>query len=220
MGPLAAFTVAGPALGAALLVATGAVWFEPLKSLGGWAAPVLLVATVVLCGLSLTPTHATSLVGGMLFGATWGSALALASTLAAAIFGYHALRPLALSRATAALASRPRATTVHRALFHGGTRRTALLIALIRLSPAMPFAATNLLMAAAGVRRSPFLFGTLLGIAPRVALVASAGAGLSTLDLTQTTDQRLLAAGAAATLLALLVASALARRALTEVTDH
>ena len=218
LGPLAAFTVAGPALGAAALVATVPLWFEPLASLGLLAAPLLILATVALCGLSLVPTHATSLVSGMLFGAASGSAVALVATLAAALFGYQVLRPLARSRATAALASRPRAATVHRALFHRGTRRTALLIALIRLSPAMPFAATNLLMAAAGVRRSPFLLGTLLGIAPRVALVASAGAGLSTLDLSQATDQRLLAAGAAATLLALVVASTVARRALTEAT--
>lgn len=218
LGPLAAFTVVGPALGAAALVATGPLWFEPLASLGLLAAPLLVAATVALCGLSLVPTHATSLVSGMLFGAVYGSGLALVATLAAALFGYQVLRPLARSRATAALASRPRAATVHRALFHRGTRRTALLIALIRLSPAMPFAATNLLMAAAGVRLSPFLFGTLLGIAPRVALVASAGAGLTTLDLSQATDQRLLAVGAAATLLALVVASTLARRALTEAT--
>ena len=56
------------------------------------------------------------------------------------------------------------------------------LVALLRLSPLMPFAATNVLMAALGVRPAAFLCASSVGIAPRVIGVALVGAQLSELD--------------------------------------
>lgn len=214
VGPVAAFTVAGPAAGAALLVATSGAWFAPLEGLGWTAAPWLVLATMLLAGLSLVPTHAASLVAGLLFGGPAGTLLALLGILGAAWLGFAVLRRLAGDRATAALARRPRAAAVHRALVARGGHHVAGLIALVRLSPVMPFAGTNLLMAAAGVGTGAFLAGTVLGIAPRVAAVALAGAGLGELDLAAGADRRLALLGVLATLVALWVAGRIARRAL------
>lgn len=218
LGPVAAFTVAGPAVGAALLVATSTTWFEPLRASGAAAGPWLVVATIVLAGLSLVPTHATSLVAGILFGAVEGSLLAMGGIAGAALLGYGVLRPLAGERALAWLSVRPRAAAVHRAVVDRQGHEVAGLIALVRLSPAMPFAGTNLLMAAAGVGVPAFLGGTLLGIAPRVIAVAVAGAGLEELDLSRGGDRGLAVLGLVGTLLALAVMSRIARRALRDMT--
>jgi uncharacterized membrane protein YdjX (TVP38/TMEM64 family) len=90
------------------------------------------------------------------------------------------------------------------------------LVALLRLSPLLPFAATNLVLAAARVPVLPFLAGTALGIAPRVCVVALAGSGLSELDLSRSSDQRLAVLGAVATVLVLVVLTRLARRVLRQ----
>jgi uncharacterized membrane protein YdjX (TVP38/TMEM64 family) len=81
-----------------------------------------------------------------------------------------------------AVAASDDAQRVHGALLGRGFGRTVWLVALLRLSPVMPFAATNLLMAALGVRAAAFLAATAIGIAPRSIGVALVGAQLSELD--------------------------------------
>ena len=217
LGPLAAFTVIGPAVGALVLVASAGSWLPPLQAQGLGAVPWVLVGTVVLAALGLIPTHASSLVAGMLFGVLGGSALALLGTAAAALVGHRLVRRLVGERAVERLASSPRSQAVHAELIGRGLARTAGLVALLRLSPLMPFAATNLLLASAGVKLRAFLLGTVLGIAPRVMMVAAAGAGLSELDLDRASDVRLLVLGLIATAIALAVIGHLARRALRRV---
>lgn len=214
LGPLAVFAVCGPALGAVLLVTTSGSWFPLLEARGPGAVPWLLLGTVLLAGLGLIPTHASSLAAGMLFGFSWGSSVALLGTVGAALLGYGLVMRLVGDSLVERLASGVRARAVHAELVGGSATRTALLVALVRLSPAMPFAATNVLLASAGVRLGTFLAGTLLGIAPRVLIVALAGAGLAELDLEQGRDTRLLVFGGLATLLALVVIGRLALRAL------
>ncbi len=214
LGPLALFTVVAPAVGALGLVATSGTWFPPLQELGTGAWPWVLVATVLLAGLGLIPTHASSLVSGMLLGFVGGSALAVGATALAALFCHALVRRLVGDEFLTRLSSGVRGRAVHAELVGGGALRTAALIALVRLSPAMPFAATNLLLASAGVRVGTFLAGTVLGIAPRVLVVALAGAGLAEFDLDRGHDGRLLVLGALATVAALFVIGRLARRAL------
>lgn len=219
LGPLAILTVCGPAVGALVLVATSGSWFPLLAEQGPAALPWVVVATVLLAGLGLIPTHASSLVSGMLFGFAGGSALAVGATSLAALFGYALVRRLVGDEFLARLVSGARGRAVHAELLGGGALRTAALIALVRLSPAMPFAATNLLLASAGVRVGTFLAGTVVGIAPRVLVVALAGAGLAELDLARGDDGRSLALGALATVVALFVIGRLARRALRGLGD-
>ncbi|MFG0315994.1 MAG: TVP38/TMEM64 family protein [Planctomycetota bacterium JB042] len=219
IGPLAAFMVLGPLAGALLLVATADDWYPPLEGLSGLGAlAAIVVATVVLAGLSLVPTHATSLVAGMRFGAVLGTGAALLGIVGAAALGFLVLRRLTRDRALLLLDRRPRAAAVHRALVER-RGRTIGLIALVRLSPVMPFAGTNLVMAAAGVRLREFLIGSVLGQTPRVVAVVVAGAGLSELDLSRSGDVRLAVVGGAATVAALVVIGRIARRALRETAD-
>ena len=132
-----------------------------------------------------------------------------------AALGFVLLRRLVGERLVHALARRPRAATVHAALL-SRRRRLLGLVVLLRLSPVMPFAGSNLVFAAAGVEARTFLLGSVLGLAPRVALVALAGAGLSELDLSHTADARLAWLGGLATLASLVVLGRIGRRALAE----
>lgn len=217
LGPIAVFTAVGPGVGAVVLAATSGWWFPPLEALEVGAVPAVLTATVALAGLSLAPTHAASLVAGMLFGAVGGTAVALAGVLGAALLGFFVVRRVAGTRVVEHIVARPKAKAVHDELLRRGTVRAAGFLALVRLSPAMPFAATNLLMAACAVPAPAFVLGTVLGISPRVVAVAVAGSGLAELDLTRAADARLAVVGAAATVVALVGIGVVARRALGRV---
>jgi uncharacterized membrane protein YdjX (TVP38/TMEM64 family) len=214
--PLLVVAFAGPLLGVVVLAATEAAWL-PLFGAGLASAIAFCVCGAVAAAACLLPTHATSLVGGFLFGGAAGGALAWLVVLLAAMLGYALFRPLVGARALAALERAPRALLVQRALLGRGVLRTAWLIALLRLSPLMPFAATNLLLAALHVRALPFACGTMLGVTPRVLAVAWVGAELSAFDLAaERASGNAVTTGLAiaATLLAVVVVGRIARGAL------
>lgn len=181
-GPLLLVATGGPLLGLLVLVGTSAAWTPWFEPAGAPAAGLFLVLGVSLAAFCLVPTHATSLLAGYLFGAAWGATLGFAVVLAAAAVGYGLFARLVGGGVLAAVASSGDAQRVHAALLGRGFGRTVWLVTLLRLSPLMPFAATNLLMAALGVRASAFLCATALGIAPRSIGVALVGAQLSSLD--------------------------------------
>lgn len=218
-GPVALFTGLGPLVGAVVLTATAPAWLEWFLGSGAVVVAVFLVLTMLLAGLSLTPTHASSLLGGMAFGFGLGSVLAMVGVTLAAALGFVVLRHVLRDRVVDALAHHPRAEAVHRALDQGRGVRTMALLALIRLSPVVPFAATNLLMSTTGVRLVPFLVASALGLAPRVVAVVWIGSSMSELDLSQAADRRLLVIGSAATVAALFVLGRASRRGLARLQE-
>lgn len=217
LGPAVLFTGLGPLIGAFVLVGTSPLWLDEFLGQGMTRVPVFLVLTAFLAGYSLTPTHASSLLGGMAFGVGGGSILSLLGIGMAAALGFLTLRPLLRDKATEALSHHPRAEVVHRELDRGHGLRVIGLLALIRLSPVVPFAATNLLMSTTGIRLAPFLTGSLLGLAPRVIAVVWIGASLTELDLSQAADQRLMALGIVATVAVLWILRNVSRRGLAQL---
>ena len=181
-GPLLLVATGGPLAGLLALVLTSASWTPWFAPAGAVEGAVFLLAGVALAACCLMPTHATSLLAGYLFGAGWGATLGFAIVIAAAAVGYGLFARLVGRRVLDAVAASDDAQRVHGALLGRGFGRTVWLIALLRLSPVMPFAATNLLMAALGVRAAAFLSATAIGIAPRSIGVALVGAQLSELD--------------------------------------
>jgi uncharacterized membrane protein YdjX (TVP38/TMEM64 family) len=179
--PLFVVACAGPLLGAAVLTATTAHWL-PLFVADLSTALLFVAIGVVAAAGCLLPTHATSLVAGFVFGPLWGPVLAWFVIVLAATGGYFMWRPLVGERVVQAIGHSRRGAIVHRALLGRGFLRATWLVMLLRLSPLMPFAATNLLFAALGVGPRSFLLATLLGITPRAIAVALLGAGLSELD--------------------------------------
>lgn len=216
VGPLAVMLVALPFAGIAVLVA----WQEPLTAWlaaeGGAGKLSFLGAAVLLTALSLVPTHAVSLLAGYVWGGVAGSALAIATVALAALLGHRLLAPLCGPRVLAVLAARPRAQRIRDALLHSGARRSFSVITLLRLSPLMPFAGTNLLMAATGAPLLPYALGSLVGLAPRVIAVALLGAGLASLEMSASAHPLALWLGIAATVAAVLVVGRLARAALDQ----
>jgi uncharacterized membrane protein YdjX (TVP38/TMEM64 family) len=65
---------------------------------------------------------------------------------------------------------------VRSALVDASRARTVALVALLRFPPTSPFAFTNMLLAATGVRFAPMIVGSLLGMLPRTAVAAWFGA--------------------------------------------
>jgi len=217
LGPVALLTGLGPLVGTFVLASTAPLWLDSFRNLGAAQIPLFLVLTTVLAAYSLTPTHASSLLGGMVFGLGLGSVMALLGTAMAAALGFVTLRFFLRDKALEALAHHPRAEAIHRELDQGHDLRTIALLALIRLSPVVPFATTNLLMSTTGVRMLPFLIGSVLGLAPRVIAVVWIGSSLTELDLSQAADRRLFVLGVVATAGLIWILSAVAKRGLARL---
>src|SRR5690606_31236102 len=180
-GPWLLVASAGPLLGLLILTATGTTW-PPWFGDGVPSVLMFWALGALLAALCLVPSQATSLLAGYLFGARLGTLLGLLVVLVAALIGFVLWSRVVGSRVLAAIMRSQQAERVHRALLGRSVWRTTWLIALLRLSPVMPFAATNLLMAALGVRARVFVIATSIGVAPRSIAVSIIGAGLSELD--------------------------------------
>lgn len=202
-----------PPLGAMVAWATAARW-RPLLDGSDAAALWLGLATAAATGLSLVPSHVAALVCGYVLGAGTGALVAWLAIGAAAVLGYGIARPLVTARAERWIAGHQKAARVHAALVAQARERRIGLVTLLRLSPLMPFALTNFLMAAARVPFVDFQIGSWLGMTPRVLAVAVAGAGLADLVDARTSSPWLLALGIAATLAAVTWIGRIARRAL------
>jgi uncharacterized membrane protein YdjX (TVP38/TMEM64 family) len=190
-----------PGIGATACAASHHHWLPPLQDGGLLSSLVLSVSAILLCGLSLIPTHAASLVMGLCLGAIAGPSLALCSIILASLLSFWLSKGLIGDQVTDALRQKPKADLIYQELLKRSGLRTIFLISLVRLSPVMPFAGTNVLMASAKVRTGEFLIGSTLGLAPRVALVALAGAELSSIDWSSSKDYRLIVLGVLSTFL-------------------
>lgn len=218
LGPVApALVIAAalPVIGVVVLgapLAAAAPWFRD----AGAAGAVLFAAGAgALAGLSLIPMHLLAVLGGWTFALTTAVAAVFGGLLAAAGIGYQVSAALARRRVVDLLDQHERGRVVQRALVGRGTLRAAFVVALLRLSPVMPFAATNLVMAAVRVPFGAYMLGTTAGMLPRVLAGVLVGAGLTQIDPRAPGDAWPAAAGIAATVLAVVVIGRLASRALS-----
>jgi uncharacterized membrane protein YdjX (TVP38/TMEM64 family) len=197
------FTILAPGLGAFVLLTTSNMWLEPFMYLGTPKIVIFLLISSTLTASSLVPTHATSLIAGILFGPLFGPILALSSVVISAHIGYTIMGRMIGERLINSLLENSKAQQIHHHLLKKNNNKTSIFIILLRLSPIMPFAATNLILASCKTSLKPYLIGSTIGLAPRVIIVALAGVGLEHLDLSQTGDQRIAIVGFIATILVL-----------------
>lgn len=203
-----------PLVGVVALSAYGLSLENSLRALSlVEAAALLFVLGSILAALSLLPSHAISLAAGWLYGVVPGTLLALMTISAASVLGFVLARVLCGEAFTRYVDLSPRWSKLKSILFSRDTLLSSYTIALIRLSPAAPFAATNAIFASIRVALAPFLFGTAVGMLPRIAVVASLGAGMSEIDWSAKYSPILLVLGLFATALALWVVSKAAVRA-------
>lgn len=192
-------------LGRALPVGRALAAVEGMVAEAGPWGPLLYGVAYVLAALLLVPGSALTLGAGALFGPLLGTVVvSLASTCGAGLaflLGRHAAR----AAVEAAARRRPVFSAIDRAVSEGGWRTVALL----RLSPLVPYSLGNYLFGLTGVRFWPYLLaswatmlpGTLVGV-----LVGHAGrTGLSALASgasPSAAEWALLAAGLLATVAA------------------
>ena len=177
-----------------------------------------LVAGILL-GVSFVPTYSCAILAGWSFGFAVGLPLAVVTITASSLIAYVIGRWIARDRALQVIRSKPRWNAIHRSLLGGGkTFQTILVVTLLRIPPASPFAFANFVLAAARVPLGAYTIGTLIGIIPRTALATFAAAKLEQLRFKDVSETWMVVAGIVATILVCIILGALANRALRQIT--
>jgi uncharacterized membrane protein YdjX (TVP38/TMEM64 family) len=155
-----------------------------------WIAAALFAVTT---GLGLLPTYAQAVLMGWVFGTLVGIEVSVAGYLGGTVIGYLVSALAVGDAARRAIDAQPRWRVVRTALVEASAPRTAGIVALLRFSPNSPFAITNLLLAASGVRFLPMLLGSIAGMLPRTAFavwIGAEGAATGAHDLKELMDKQ------------------------------
>lgn len=143
-----------------------------VETSGVFAACIFMAVYIVTVALSLPGATVLSIASGFLFGAIWGTAVAVVS----ATLGGTAL--FMIAKITFGDALRARAGPWLHALEAGFREHALSYLIVLRLVTILPFFAINLVPAFLGVPLSTFVLGTFVGIIPGSFVYASVGAGL------------------------------------------
>jgi uncharacterized membrane protein YdjX (TVP38/TMEM64 family) len=195
-----------------------ALWFSEL----GAAAPAAFITVYVLLTVALVPNSFLTIASGALFGLFWGTVYSFTASVIGAGAAFLTSRYLVRDRMARRVVADPRFQRIDRAICRDGLR----VMLLIRLSPVFPFSLLNYALGLSRVRLRDYMLGS-ISMLPGTALyvypgmvagqVIALGAGR-----TQNRDAGYyltLAAGLAVTLLAIVLLTRTARRALREETD-
>ena len=184
-GVLAMIAAILPAIGGFALIAFMPKVSDWLRDHGAIGPYVYASGFMICSGLALVPTYAVSALGGYAFGIAVGLPAALAGFAGASLIGYEIARRASGDRVMQIVRERPRLAAVRNAFIsddpsRGFLKMTAL-VALVRMPPNSPFALTNIILASVQVPRACYLFGTVVGMAPRTAAAVWIGhsAGLA-----------------------------------------
>lgn len=139
-------------------------WLELLAETGeGGLAGALVFAAAYTAGMLLfVPASLLTLSAGALFGPWAGIAIVWPAATVAAAIAFALGRTLLRERTAAAVCRRPRLAAIDRAIGEGGWR----IVALLRLSPAVPFSASNYVFGITPVRFWPYVGASALGMLP------------------------------------------------------
>jgi uncharacterized membrane protein YdjX (TVP38/TMEM64 family) len=132
-----------------------------LEALGPWG-PVVFGACYVIAALLLVPGSALTIAAGALFGALLGTVVvSLAATMTAAL-AFLIARYLARERIARKARQYPKFAAIDRAISEGGWK----IVALLRLSPAVPFTLQNYFYGLTGIHFWPCVLTTWLAMLP------------------------------------------------------
>lgn len=217
--PIALVTTFLPFVGSAVLISVSIPLGSWLRENWETGMPLYLLGVLFFCGLALLPTNVIGLIGGWAFGFDLGIAVLIAGIVGAATISFLIHQRIAGDTLPHVFDHHPKAKAVYEALVGQSVWRTTLIITLLRLSPAMPFALTNFLMASARVPVKSFVVGTFFGMLPRSSAVVLVGSGLSELSLTSSEDTGLLIFGIVATIVSVIVIGRISKHALDRLTN-
>jgi uncharacterized membrane protein YdjX (TVP38/TMEM64 family) len=131
---------------------------------------VLTCAAVYLLTLLFLPIIPLIVACGWLFG-LWGAAISLLASVASASTSFCVARALGGNAAARALLKSPRAAALAELAAEGGL----VTVALVRLSPILPYTPSNAVLGLTAMRLRDMALGTALGMAPGILLYSWAG---------------------------------------------
>ena len=188
-----------------------------VRARGAWG-PVAFVAVYIVVDLLLIPGTILTLIAGALFGFVHGVIYAFVGAMLGSIASFllarYALKPFVERR----LRADERFKAIDRAAKSGGVR----LVALLRLSPVLPYNVLNYALGITGFATMDYILGT-AAILPGTAMYVYYGTVAGTLTGTTKSVQHgagyytLIAVGVAATIVAALLVARLARSELEQV---
>jgi uncharacterized membrane protein YdjX (TVP38/TMEM64 family) len=217
-GPMAIIVTCLPAIGAIFLFAIASRVTPWLAAKGIVGAMIFAAAFAILGGFALVPTYANSILGGWMFKFALGFPIVLVGLGGAAMIGYVLAHRIIGHRVEEVIAEHPKWEIVRRALVGESTMKTIGIVTLLRLSPLLPFETTTLLLAMCGVRAMPFLVGTILGVAPRAAVIVFAGAAAHKLELHAAPHPAVIVIGLLLTAASVIIIAVIAKHALDRAT--
>ncbi|HEU0218815.1 MAG TPA: TVP38/TMEM64 family protein [Stellaceae bacterium] len=136
-------------------------WF---KGRSGWGVAIFALALFVATFLPM-PDWPLPIVAGYVYG-VWAFPLVYVGVSVPSILAFLAARHLARDRIRTFLAKRPKYRSIDKAVGAGGWK----VVALLRLSPMVPFNLQNYALGVTAISFSQYLVGTFLGITPGVAI--------------------------------------------------
>jgi uncharacterized membrane protein YdjX (TVP38/TMEM64 family) len=213
-GPFAIILSFWPPLGSFILFAVLTTLGPWLRSHADLGVLIYFVFTATLVGVSFLPTYSAAILAGWAFGFGVGLPVAMAAITVASVIAYAIGRWIARDRVLDVISEKPRWHAVQRALLGSDSARTFFVVTLLRVPPFSPFAIVNFALAAARVPLRHYIFGTLIGIAPRTAAAAYAAARLEQLRFDNVSERWTVVAGIVVTLIACSILGYLANRAL------
>ncbi|MCU0237855.1 MAG: VTT domain-containing protein [Pyrinomonadaceae bacterium] len=218
IGSMAGLTAFLPIVGSAVLIALVyqiSPWLQQNKEIG-----IFLFVTLmsILSGFALLATNVLGIVSGFAFSFQLGLIAQMLGIIGASSIMYLLAKRYATKNFLSTIEERPKMKAIHKALLDDNIWKTLMIITLVRLSPALPFALTNFMISAAGISFKTFIIGTVLGMLPRASAVVFVGSSLSELNLSQPQESWVIILGIIATILAVIVVSIISKRALNRLT--
>ena len=105
-----------------------------VQSLGAWG-PLIYAAIYAVAAVLFFPGSALTLAAGAIFGLFWGTITVSVGATGAAALSFLIARYLARNKIAKLAAANPKFDAIDKAIGQGGWK----IVALLRLSPAMPF---------------------------------------------------------------------------------
>lgn len=218
--PIAFVTTFLPFIGSAVLLLVAfplGYWLRENWEIG---TPLFLFGVLLFCGLALLPTNIVGMIAGWAFSFDLGIAVLITGIIGAASISFLIHSRLVGDKLQHVFEAHPKAKVIHKALVGQSVWRTTLIISLVRLSPAIPFALTNFLMASARVPLRSFVAGTFFGMLPRSSAVVFVGTGLSELTFDKPQSSWLIIFGIIATIISVIVIGTISKHALERLTNE
>jgi uncharacterized membrane protein YdjX (TVP38/TMEM64 family) len=132
-----------------------------ISSLGVWA-PLIFGVIYAIAATLFLPASALTLAGGAIFGLTVGALTVWLAATAAAAMSFLIARYVAREKVAAIAARNPKFSAIDKAIGEGGWK----IVAMLRLSPAIPFNLQNYLYGLTAIRFWPCMGATWIFMLP------------------------------------------------------